>query len=67
MSGKPMTVAEKIRKNIAARSQEKQTPKEVPKTKENPKASPTIKPPIHKSQSKSKFPFDKVNIQTIVE
>jgi hypothetical protein len=67
MSGKPMTVAEKIRKNIAARSQEKQTVKEVPKTKEIPKASPTIKPPIHKSQSKSKFPFDKVSIESIVE
>jgi len=64
MSGKPMTVQERIRKNMAARAHEKQT-QEVPKTKEILKA-PTIKSPIHKSQSKSKFPFDKVDIQTIV-
>ena len=62
-----MTVQEKIRERMAARAQAKQTEKEVPKTKENLKASTTIKSPIHKSQSKSKFPFDKVNIQTIVE
>eukprot|EP00966_Prymnesium_polylepis_P317266 7330068-Prymnesium_polylepis.1 len=64
-----MTMAERIKKNMMDKSQEKrpiQTPKEVPMAKKDPKASQTMKS-IHKSQTKSKFPFDKVNIKTIVE